>query len=649
MTIRLLTPEEDLRARQNPLLNIDSFIVPSPFIRHAQVTKDYDHSYLCVDEGEILGYMQVYSDRKKEIFHIYTIATSPFGRGRGIGTAFLERLVSSVNSGATIYLYIWEKQLDTLEFFQKKGFTMGDPLVYRKLIFYCLSTQKEAFQFRKEHTPQEKNTAAEEIGKTRHDARKTLRLLSNMVETLSLENCDKIIEDVNRETTALVNMLNAYRDAADRVHEMNLKELLFERIIPYVEGSSVPCQVRIKLDSVLPVILGNYDSIGRALINLTANALEAIAEAGRPGILSIGIRRKPGGIYLTLTDNGTGIPSHLLKRNSKGLPAFVGKTTKKRLTGEGLGTRQIFSTFGARNIYITSSDQGTSWRIRCAVTSKGKEKWFLQMKRRYHEILDLWEDHTPSTTSNNADIITFIWQLRKMELFLFDVILQFSKNYNIRTIYRTVLAYLQGNLPEETFSTRVADYLCDDAVQKTWLLRITLEIKRRWLGLEGILNTKEYKGELFKSYGQGMNNIIIFTMDPEDGRFLATDRKLAEHLDFVPYLGKTRDQLLRGEFVGAVKNSQQPIFFGIWSAESEEDLQGKLELIQQGAARLLEFGIQKEKRLSFYQTTYMKCDRDIDINAGTSLGEFVSLPSEDLGKFTRPAEEEMENFIVYRD
>ena len=37
-------------------------------------------------------------------------------------------------------------------------------------------------------------------------------------------------------------------------------------------------------------------------------------------------------------------------------------------------------------------------------------------------------------------------------------------------------------------------------------------------------------------------------------------------LDFVPYLGRPRDELLRGELVGDVRNVQSPIYLGVWSA-----------------------------------------------------------------------------------
>ena len=81
--IRPLTQEIEDQVRRNPLLNIDTFIIPSPYILHPEIEKDREFSTVWIDEGEILGYMLVYADEEKQNFLIYKIVTSPFGRGRG--------------------------------------------------------------------------------------------------------------------------------------------------------------------------------------------------------------------------------------------------------------------------------------------------------------------------------------------------------------------------------------------------------------------------------------------------------------------------------------------------------------------------------------------------------------------------------------
>ena len=646
--IKPLSPKMEGRIRRNPLLNMDTFIIPSPFIRDASLEKDYDHSLVWMEEGEILGYLLVYSDAEKENFHIYKLVTSPFGRGRGIGQAFITHLARSIPDGAGVYLYLWEKQTDTLDFFHSRGFHLGESIVYRNLVYYHISAKKQEILFHAQKGQLRDKPGANEIGKTRHDARKIVRLLSHMVETLSPENCDKIVEDINRESTTLINMLNMFRDSRKTIHEVNLKQLVLERILPYVEAYPLTCAVHLELDTRNPVILGYYENVGRALINLISNSLEAIEEAGRPGVIHIRLRDEGEIIILSITDNGSGIPRGLLEKTEEGFPLFVGLSTKERKEGEGLGTLQIYSTFGAENLDVQSErGKGTTWTVRFSRSPMEVDRGFARMERRFNEFLDLWENYDITAETSRTDTIAFIWQERKMELFLFDLILMFSNYQNIRTIYRQILDFFHGDCREEDLRSYIAGLRGDNEVLREWLLEITLEIRRRQTHFfDRVPSPKDYLGAMFKSYGQSVDNVIIFTMDPESGWFFATDRKLAEHLDFVPYLEKERDLLLRGEFVGDINNNAKPVYFGVWSVESEKDLVEKLLLIRQGARKLIEMGIHREKKLAFYQTTYIRYTRDIDTYATTTFAELASTPDEEITRFIRQADEEMFNFIV---
>jgi hypothetical protein len=125
---------------------------------------------------------------------------------------------------------------------------------------------------------------------------------------------------------------------------------------------------------------------------------------------------------------------------------------------------------------------------------------------------------------------------------------------------------------------------------------------------------------------------MIFTLDPETGEFLTTDRRLAEHLDFVPYLSGDRDDLLRGELIGDVRNVSSPIYLGVWSVKDLHDLHRKLELIRRGAQQLLQMGLEKEKRVAFYNTTYNTCDFELDTLKTVTLGEMASLDEADFGR-----------------
>lgn len=640
-----MTVDLQKRIRRNPLLNIDAFIIPSPYIKDSDITEDFSHSYVWIDEGEILGYLLVYSDAKNNTYHIYKLVTSPFGRGRGIGRSFIEHLARNIPEDSQVYLYLWEKQPDTLEFFRRKGFKVGEQIVYRNRIYYHMSATPKAILKNRDLVQSGEKIRKEDIGKARHDARKTVRLISHMVESLSMENSGKIIEDINRETTTLVNILNVFRDTVSLIHEVNLKDLIIERIIPYIEASSVSCTIKLTIDDLSPLVLGYYVNYGRALINIVSNSLEAIEESGRKGVIELILEDIGEELVLHVCDNGAGIPPEMLTTDEKGYPRFVGISTKDRRDGEGLGSLQIFSAFGAENITVKSVlGQGTRWSIRFSKLPKGIDKWYMQLERRVHVFKDLLEPASITAASKRTDVISYIWQLRKKEILLFDLILQFSRDHNIRVIYRTVLSFLMGSAGKSTFKREIKSYRSHHPKIQDWMYEVSLQLEKRWRLLREAVDLSEYQGPLFRSYGQA-DQVIIFTIDPESGKFLATDRKLAEHLDFVPYLGNEREKLVRGELLGDINKEDQPITLGVWSVTSDADLLKKLILMKRSARMLQNKGVRPEKRLAFYHTTYSRHTCDIDADQVTTFGEFVRTPDNELLKFTRSTDGFMKDYL----
>ena len=121
--IKQMSREYEERIRHIPYLNIDSLLIPSPYEREKGIDIDEEHSFVWDEEGELLGYLLIYVNQEKTRFHLYKQVTSPFGRGKGIGSAFLEKLAGSVHPDAQIYLYVWEKLISSIEFFRSKGFS----------------------------------------------------------------------------------------------------------------------------------------------------------------------------------------------------------------------------------------------------------------------------------------------------------------------------------------------------------------------------------------------------------------------------------------------------------------------------------------------------------------------------------------------
>jgi len=644
--IRCLSPDDERRIRHIPFLNIDSMLIPSPYIKDKTIDIDYQHSYLWEEEGECLGYLLVYSNPDKTKFHIYKQVTSPFGRGKGIGSAFMEKLATDVAADSLVYLYVWEKLSSSIDFFMSKGFSYEEAIVYRKMKFYLMSATAETILGKIALEKNKDYSSAEELGKVRHDAKKGLKILFDMVSMLSVDNCNKVIEDINRETTALLNTLNMYEDQITTFHEVHIKELITDRVIPFIEVAEVPCEIRLILGSKIPSVIGNYVNFSRALINIISNSLDAIREAERKGIIEISLHESDDTVILALQDNGVGIEEERQTIGPDALPLFVGKTTKKGKTGEGIGTQQIFSTFGPANISVQSTvGKGTRWTVQLKKSSQKETLILSEMKTRYVMFIKSTEKIGITEASNRTNVAAFIWHLRQMEIFSYELIYYFSRYNNVRDIFRNILLYRYGGKDFQFLKTELKKCRIDDEVIKSWLLGMIKRIKRNETFLKETFPFDEYKGILFKSYGQAMERTIIFTMDPETGNFFASDRKLAEHMDFVPYLHRNRDLLLRGEFVGDVRNIASPIHLGVWSVSTLDDLYDKLKSIRSGARQLLDMGLKSEKHLSFYSSTYNVCSSEIDTLKSTTLGEMATVKDDELDQFIMSSEDELQGMV----
>jgi len=328
------------------------------------------------------------------------------------------------------------------------------------------------------------------------------------------------------------------------------------------------------------------------------------------------------------------------------LPLFVGKTTKKVRTGEGLGTLQVFSTFGANNIDVESRlGEFTRYTIRLSKSSRRDKSVYTEYESRYLAVMKSTQHIGVNKESSNLEIAAFIWQLRKIEIFSYDLVYQFSRYNNVRDIYRNLMMYLYGGKDFSYMKTEMKKYRIDNENIRTWLLDIIKRIKRQENFILQNLDFNAYKGVLFESFGQAVERTIVFTLEPESGKFYATDRKLAEHLDFVPFLSPNRDSLLRGEFIGDVRNVQSPIYLGVWLVVSQQDMYDKMRLIQKGAQQLLEMGLRNEKRLFFYNTTNNKSDCEIDTLKSTTLQGMVEMREEDFDQFITETEDELQGMI----
>lgn len=645
--IKKLTPDYEKAITQLPLLNIDSLLIPSPYILDKTIDVDYEHSFVWDERGELLGYLLVYATPDRKKFQIYRQVTSPFGRGKRIGSALVHYLAHTVDPDSHIYLYVWEKLTSSIDFFRKKGFSIEDLVVYRKMKFHLMSATARTLRERVVSAQRPGVSAVEELSRVRHDVKKSLKVLFDMTAMMSVDNFGTVSEDINRETTALLNTLNMYEDTTHLSHKVSLKDLITERVIPFVEAVDSSCEARLILRSKIAPVSGSYMSFSRALINIVSNAMDAIKSAGRRGQIEFALDQHDDTVTLAITDNGIGIARERLDTGPDQLPLFVGKSTKGEMAGEGIGTRQTYSTFGADNIAVESREgEFTRWTISLKKSTTRDTALLSDLSSKYVRLIKSTQKIELTKESSRTEISTFIWQLRQMEMFSFNLMYHFSRYNNIRDIFQSILLYRFGGKPFDYLRDEVRKCRIDNPSIGSWLLGITRRISRNETYIAQNVPFQEYKDVLFQSYGQSVGRTMIFTLDPESGNFFCTDRKLAEHLDFVPYLSRNKDELLRGELIGDVRNVISPIYLGVWTVKNLDDLHRKLKLIQRGARQLLQLGLDKEKRMAFYNTTYNTCDSEIDTLKTVTIGEMASLEEADFGRFIRPADNEMGGVLL---
>jgi two-component system NtrC family sensor kinase len=167
----------------------------------------------------------------------------------------------------------------------------------------------------------------------------------------------------NEKIRALVeNMLAFSREKRSELEPGDVNDLIVE-LATAVEETAFKRQIIIKLslDEHLPQLMIDSEALHDAILNLVANAMDAIPKE-KVGVIEITtshdtVAKKA---HIVITDNGSGIPKDA---QAKLFNLFF--TTKGR-GGTGIGlavTRKIIDEHGGRISYTTEEGVGTAFRI----------------------------------------------------------------------------------------------------------------------------------------------------------------------------------------------------------------------------------------------------------------------------------------------
>ena len=169
------------------------------------------------------------------------------------------------------------------------------------------------------------------------------------------EKFNLMIEEIDRANTIIGEYLSLSQTKAVhlKIHSLNS---IIETLFPLIQANATPSKICTHLDLTnIPELLLDENEIRQLLLNLVHNSIEAMPSGGK---LIIRTFSEITNVVLSISDQGSGIPSHIL--DNLGTP-FI--TTKD--TGTGLGVSicyQIAHRHNA-NIKINTSAEGTTFFV----------------------------------------------------------------------------------------------------------------------------------------------------------------------------------------------------------------------------------------------------------------------------------------------
>jgi signal transduction histidine kinase len=197
----------------------------------------------------------------------------------------------------------------------------------------------------------------------------TAAMLKEDYETLSsaerLEMVDDLIGQADRAQQIVRNLLDFARETESKTEHLEVRALLEETV--RLAGNQLKmAKVRVALDipDHLPTIYGDRQQLHQVFLNLFLNAVDAMPHGGTLTVRAA--PGEPGFIAIRVTDEGAGIPEHILDNIFD--PFFTTKATGKG-TGLGLSVSLGIVRQHGGHIHVESKvGRGTTVTVRLPVS-----------------------------------------------------------------------------------------------------------------------------------------------------------------------------------------------------------------------------------------------------------------------------------------
>jgi PAS domain S-box-containing protein len=219
---------------------------------------------------------------------------------------------------------------------------------------------------------------AEVARRLAHEIRNPLTPIQLSAERLKAKLAGKLAEadaDVlERSTQTIVNQVSALKNMVEAfsqyartpepsLHELDLNSLTREVLTLY--ESSLGAAVRLELMAGLPPVVGDAAQLRQVIHNLLQNSQDALADTPGPRV-TVASDEAGGMVRLTVTDNGCGVPEHVMRR---AFEPYV--TTKPKGTGLGLAiVKKIVEEHGGTAAIANVAPSGARVTIRLPAAAR---------------------------------------------------------------------------------------------------------------------------------------------------------------------------------------------------------------------------------------------------------------------------------------
>jgi signal transduction histidine kinase len=212
---------------------------------------------------------------------------------------------------------------------------------------------------------------AHELNNPMNNILLTASVLQDEYDSLEDEEKTEMIGDVidqaERSKRIVANLLDFARESETKVEALHIRTLLDETA--QLVGNQIrlkKVQMIIDLPEDVPPVHGDRQLLSQAFMNLILNALEALPEKGTIHI-GAGSEWREGFLAVDVSDNGPGMPGHILSRIFD--PFF---TTKPKGRGTGLGlsvSRGIIRKLGGYLLVKSQLGKGTTFTVELPITT----------------------------------------------------------------------------------------------------------------------------------------------------------------------------------------------------------------------------------------------------------------------------------------